>query len=54
MLSQDRRLVIVLPPILAFPSDITFSRKKCKREKTREGIVTFSDIINHSSVMPFT
>ena len=32
MLSEDRRLVIVLPPLLAFPSDITLSRKKCKRQ----------------------
>ena len=54
MLSEDRKLVIVLPLILAFLSDITLSRKKYKREKARNGIVTFSDIINHSSVTPFT
>ena len=51
VIGDYRKLVIVLSLILAFPLDITLPRKKCKREKTREGIVTCSDIINHSSVM---
>ena len=33
MLSEDQRLVIVLLPILAFPSDITLLRKKCKNRR---------------------
>ena len=52
IIGDYRRLVIVLSLILAFPLNITLPRKKCKREKTREGIVTCSDIINHSSVIP--
>ena len=51
VIGDYRRLVIVLSLILAFPLDITLPRKKCKREKTREGIVACSDIINHSSAM---
>ena len=54
VIGDYRRLVIVLSLILAFPLDITLPRKKCKREKTREGIATCSDIINHSSVMLYT
>ena len=51
VIGDYRRFVIVLSLILAFPLDITLPRKKCKRKKTRAGIVTCSDIINHSSVM---
>ena len=60
MSSANRRLVMVLPPMLTFPScysralDIILSRKMLRRVGERRHIcLTLTVVLNHSSVLSF-